>query len=69
MAPGKPLYDLQCTAGPAYDLATHGIVPVNAQEPYRIESDLATIDLYVRIQDYTGMLTASWTFIIYHALR
>ncbi|KAI5290245.1 hypothetical protein KEM54_002093 [Ascosphaera aggregata] len=55
MAPGKPLYDLQCTAGPAYDLATHGIVPVNAQEAYRIESDLATIDLYVRIQEYTGI--------------
>ncbi|KAI5292277.1 hypothetical protein KEM52_006479 [Ascosphaera acerosa] len=55
MASSKPRYDLQCTAGPAYDLATHGIVPVNGAEGYRIETDLATVVLYVRIQEYTGL--------------
>ena len=49
-----PNYRLKVTAGPSYDLDTHKVVPVNAEETLRIESDQAVAYLCVRIQEYTG---------------
>lgn len=47
-------YRLRVTAGPSYDLNTHKVVPVNAEETLRIENEQAVIYLCVRVQDYTG---------------
>lgn len=51
---GKPSkYRLAVTAGLDYDPATHKPVEVNGKT-LRLDDDRATIDLNVRIQDYTG---------------
>lgn len=49
-------FSLHVTAGNSYDPSTHDTVIVNGQEPYVIESDLATVYLWVRIKDYQGEL-------------
>ncbi|KAL7807096.1 hypothetical protein V8C26DRAFT_424020 [Trichoderma gracile] len=51
----KDKYILRVTAGPSYDESTHVEVPVNEAAPVRIKSDLADIELNVRIQDYKGL--------------
>lgn len=51
----KDKYILRVTAGPSYDEDTHVEVPVNEAAPVRIKSDLADIELNVRIQDYKGL--------------
>ncbi|KAL6401718.1 hypothetical protein AUP68_15597 [Ilyonectria robusta] len=48
-------YTLRITAGPGYDEDGHVQVPVNMAQPIRISSDLADIELNVRIQDYKGL--------------
>lgn len=53
-APNKK-YRLKVTAGKAYDMATHQCVPVNEDHTVRIDSELATVSLGVRVQDYNGM--------------
>ncbi|GAM38503.1 hypothetical protein TCE0_033f09271 [Talaromyces pinophilus] len=52
-------YRLRVTAGPSYDLNTHKVVPVNAEETLRIENEQAVIYLCVRVQDYTGLPNGS----------
>ncbi|KAF4220378.1 hypothetical protein CNMCM8980_005180 [Aspergillus fumigatiaffinis] len=47
-------YRLKVTAGAEYNPDTHKIVPVNRNQTLRIENDLATVSLCVRIQNYTG---------------
>lgn len=47
-------YRLRVSAGPSYDLKTHKVVPVNAEETLRIENEQAVIYLLVRVQDYNG---------------
>ncbi|KAH8423087.1 DUF1769 domain-containing protein [Aspergillus melleus] len=47
-------YRLKVTAGSEYNPDTHRIVPVNENQPLRIDNEHATISLCVRIQDYTG---------------
>ena len=46
---------LRVTAGPSYDSATHVEVPVNDPTPLKVRSDLADIELSVRIQGYHGL--------------
>ncbi|PGH32744.1 hypothetical protein GX50_04457 [[Emmonsia] crescens] len=54
--PSKQLnYTLSVTAGPSYNSATHNPVAVNSPVPHLIETEHATIDLRVRIQEYTGL--------------
>ncbi|EEQ85478.1 hypothetical protein RJZ56_005449 [Blastomyces dermatitidis] len=48
-------YTLSVTAGPSYNPSTHKPVAVNSPIPHLIETEHATIDLRVRIQDYTGL--------------
>ncbi|RFU79291.1 hypothetical protein TARUN_2931 [Trichoderma arundinaceum] len=48
-------YILRVTAGPSYDESSHIEVPVNESAPVRISSDVADIELNVRIQDYKGL--------------
>lgn len=50
----KANYRLRVTAGPRYDINTHSVVLVNADEPLRIENEQAVAYLCVRVQDYTG---------------
>ncbi|OKL56622.1 hypothetical protein UA08_08148 [Talaromyces atroroseus] len=52
-------YRLKVTAGSEYDVKTHQLVPVNADETLRIESEHAVIHLCVRIRDYTGLPNGS----------
>lgn len=52
-------YRLRVTAGPSYDLNTHKIVSVNADETLRIENEQAVAYVCVRIQDYTGLPNGS----------
>lgn len=47
---------LQVTAGNSYDSTTHDIVTVNGQTPFVIESEWATVYLWVRIRDFRGEL-------------
>lgn len=47
-------YRLKVTAGTQYDPSTHQVVPVNGDETVRIDNDLATVSLAVRIQGYNG---------------
>ncbi|KAJ5669098.1 hypothetical protein N7462_010168 [Penicillium macrosclerotiorum] len=49
----KPKYRLSVTAGTDYKKGAHEVVQVNGKT-LRFDSDLAVIDLNVRIQDYTG---------------
>ncbi|ODA79542.1 hypothetical protein RJ55_05136 [Drechmeria coniospora] len=48
-------YILRVTAGAGYDEASHVIVPVNRADPLIIESDVANVELNVRIQNYQGL--------------
>jgi hypothetical protein len=48
-------YLLQVTAGPSYDVSTHKEVAVNGSESHKIENDLMTCWLKVRIKDYHGL--------------
>ncbi|KAI8658263.1 hypothetical protein NCS55_01101700 [Fusarium keratoplasticum] len=48
-------YVLRVTAGPGYDSKQQVDVLVNTAEPMVIKSDLADIELNVRIQDYKGL--------------
>ncbi|KAL6837162.1 DUF1769 domain-containing protein [Trichoderma camerunense] len=48
-------YILRVTAGSSYDESTHIEVPVNESAPVRIKSDVADVELNVRIQDYKGL--------------
>jgi len=48
------LYRLRVTAGPAYDPATHRVVPVNAAETITFENEHIIISLAVRIRHFTG---------------
>lgn len=43
------------TAGPTYDANTHTQVSVNSGEVHKVENDLATTYLRVRIKDYHGL--------------
>lgn len=43
------------TAGPNYDPNTHFQVPVNSSEVHKVDNDLATSYLRVRIKDYHGL--------------
>lgn len=52
-------YILRVTAGPEYDLDTHQIVPVNQAESIKIDSELCTVELNVRIQNYRGLPKSS----------
>ncbi|OAX79617.1 hypothetical protein ACJ72_06063 [Emergomyces africanus] len=52
-------YTLSVTAGPSYDSSTHSPVAVNCPVPHLIETEHATIDLRVRIQEYTGLPRSS----------
>ncbi len=47
-------YRLRVTAGPAYDLSTHKLVPVNAPESLTFENDHIILSLAVRIRRFTG---------------
>lgn len=47
-------YTLQVTAGPTYDPSTHSIVQVNANDDLEIDTEYATVNLCVRIQNYQG---------------
>lgn len=55
----SPNYRLKVTAGPEYDTSTHQVVPVNSNKTIRFENQHATVNLCVRIQDYTGVSRAS----------
>lgn len=48
-------YILRVTAGPSYDESTHVQVSVNEHTPVHIKSDVADIELNVRIQGYNGL--------------
>ncbi|KAG0645452.1 hypothetical protein D0Z07_8624 [Hyphodiscus hymeniophilus] len=52
-------YVLQVTAGSEYDVNTHKIVPVNTSTPVSIDSELMSVDLNVRVQNYRGLPLAS----------
>lgn len=53
--PEADKYLLCVTAGPSYDPSTHVTVPVNKPETVKISSDLANIELNVRIKGYRGL--------------
>ena len=48
-------YILRITAGPGYDESKHVEVPVNTPNPVRFTSELADIELNVRVQNYRGL--------------
>ncbi|KAM5350598.1 hypothetical protein ACJ41O_007103 [Fusarium nematophilum] len=48
-------YVLHITAGPSYDQSEQVEVPINTAQPMIIKSDLADIELNIRIQDYKGL--------------
>ncbi|KAF3048661.1 hypothetical protein E8E11_000376 [Didymella keratinophila] len=48
-------YLLQVTAGPTYESKTHSQVSVNSPEVQKVDNDLATSYLRVRIKDYHGL--------------
>ncbi|KAF4977129.1 hypothetical protein FZEAL_6317 [Fusarium zealandicum] len=48
-------YVLCITAGATYDKSQQVEVPINTTKPITIKSDLADIELNVRIQDYKGL--------------
>ncbi|EEH45137.1 uncharacterized protein PADG_01287 [Paracoccidioides brasiliensis Pb18] len=55
MSNKTPAYILSVTAGPTYNSSTHNPVIVNSPVAHLIETEHATIDLRVRIQDFTGL--------------
>ncbi|PBP20061.1 hypothetical protein BUE80_DR009122 [Diplocarpon rosae] len=54
-------YVLQVTAGSAYDITTHQIVPVNDAKSVTIDTEHINVDLNVRIQSYRGLPKTSST--------
>ncbi|KAF2998610.1 hypothetical protein E8E13_006975 [Curvularia kusanoi] len=48
-------YLLQVTAGPNYDPTSHSEVSVNSSDVHKVDNDLATSYLRVRIKDYHGL--------------
>ncbi|PQE18003.1 f-box domain containing protein [Rutstroemia sp. NJR-2017a BVV2] len=52
-------YILRVTAGSDYDVSKHQVVPVNQPQTIKIDNDLCTVDLNVRIQDYRGLPRSS----------
>lgn len=54
MSSNPPKYKLRVAAGPSYDPDTHQDVLVNSEKNLSIENEHGTINLCVRIQDYTG---------------
>ncbi|KAI9825893.1 MAG: hypothetical protein M1832_000834 [Thelocarpon impressellum] len=48
-------YLLRVTAGPSYDPATHKPITPNSSTPTFIETQIASVNLNVRIQDYRGL--------------
>ncbi|KAH6629040.1 hypothetical protein C7974DRAFT_393721 [Boeremia exigua] len=48
-------YLLQVTAGPSYNPNTHTQVSVNSSDVHKVDNDLATTYLRVRIKDYHGL--------------
>jgi hypothetical protein len=52
-------YILRVTAGPEYEVSTHQVVPVNTATPITLESDLCSVSLNVRIENYRGLPHAS----------
>jgi len=48
-------YLLQVTAGPSYDPTSHSQVSVNSSEVHKVDNDLATSYLRVRIKYYNGL--------------
>ncbi|KAI1759308.1 DUF1769-domain-containing protein [Hypoxylon sp. FL1150] len=48
-------YVIRVTAGSNYDIDKHVVVPVNAHETVKVSSDLADVDLNVRVQNYHGL--------------
>jgi len=48
-------YLLQVTAGPSYDPTGHSQLSVNSSEVHKVDNDLATSYLRVRIKDYNGL--------------
>ncbi|KAF6830953.1 F-box domain containing protein [Colletotrichum plurivorum] len=48
-------YIVRVTAGPRYDADSQIEVPVNKPQPIKISTDLADIELNVRIQNYAGL--------------
>ncbi|PGH03043.1 hypothetical protein AJ79_07476 [Helicocarpus griseus UAMH5409] len=59
MSSKDPDYTLTVNAGPSYDRSTHKPVAVNSPVPHLIDTPHATIDLRVRIQDFTGLPASS----------
>lgn len=49
------LNEITVTAGPAYDPKTHSQVSVNSPEVQKVDNDLATSYLRIRIKDYHGL--------------
>lgn len=52
-------YKLQVTAGSSYDESTHQIVTVNDTEPLLIDGPHMTVNLHVRVRDFTGLPSSS----------
>ena len=49
------VYRLRVTAGPAYELETHKVVPVNATKTVVVDNDRISLAVTVRIQKYKGL--------------
>ncbi|KEY65683.1 hypothetical protein S7711_07515 [Stachybotrys chartarum IBT 7711] len=62
-------YILRVTAGPGYEESQHVEVPVNKSDPVHIKSDLAEVELNVRVQDYRGLPRNSPSTSPYFALE
>lgn len=58
-------YRLKVTAGTEYDPTTHQCVPVNGEQTVRIDNELATVCLSVRIRDYNGTITSQYSIHAY----
>lgn len=52
-------YRLRVTAGPAYDVDTHKVVPVNCPETLTFETEHMIITLAVRLKNFTGFPSSS----------
>lgn len=52
-------YRLRVSAGPAYDVSTHKVVPVNSPETVTFENDQVILSLVVRLKHFTGFPSSS----------
>lgn len=52
-------YKLLVTAGSSYDEATHQVVTVNDDEPLLVDGPHMTVNLHVRVRDFTGLPSKS----------